>query len=198
MSPRRYRLERRGETAEQTRRRLVEAISALHAERGIYATTMTQIAERAGVAVGTVYHHFPTYEDAVSACARHTSELRPLPSVQIFAGLSTTEERVRRLVREVFGFYQRLPGYERVRSERWGMPPIQAYAEHEERHRIALMSEALRPRNVDARLVNTCAVFLDVAVYGALTRNGMTPAKAAEEVSGFILARLAAEAPGSR
>ena len=41
MSPRRYRLERRAETAAETRRRLVEATFALHAERGISATTMT-------------------------------------------------------------------------------------------------------------------------------------------------------------
>ena len=49
-------------------------------------------------------------------------------------------------------------------------------------------------RSRSSRLVVACAALLDVAVYGALTRNGLTPAKAAEEVSGFILARLAAEA----
>ena len=191
MSPRRYRLERRAETAEQTRRRLVEAVHALHGERGIYATTMTQIAERAGVGVGTVYHHFPTYQDAVFACAKHTAAIRPLPSAQIFAGSPATEERVRRLAREIFGFYERLPEYERVRSERWGMPPIQAYVEREESNRIALTREALRPFKVNARVVKACAAFLDVAVYAALTRAGMTPGMAAEEVSRFILARLA-------
>jgi AcrR family transcriptional regulator len=194
MSSRRYRLDRRAETAEQTRRRIVEATHALHAERGIYATSMTQIAQRAGVSVGTVYHHFPTYQDAVFACSQRAAEMFPFPSADIFVGLSTLENRVRRLVRESFGFYERLPEYERVRSERWGMPPIQAHAEREENNRRALAREALRPFKVAARLVDTCAALLDVAVYGALTRNGFTPAKAAEEVSGFILARLAAEA----
>jgi AcrR family transcriptional regulator len=194
MSPRRYRLDRRAETAEETRRRIVEATHALHVQQGIYATTMTHIAERAGVSVGTVYHHFPTYQDAVFACSQRAAATFPFPTADTFAGLSTPEERVRRLARDVFGFYERLPEYERIRSERWGMPPIQAHAEKEENDRRALAREALRPFKVKPRLADACAALLDVAVYGALTRNGLTPAKAAEEVSGFILARLAAEA----
>jgi AcrR family transcriptional regulator len=194
MSPRRYRLERRAETAQQTRRRIVEATHELHAQRGIYATSMTDIANRAGVSVGTVYHHFPTYEDAVFACAQHTTEMLPFPTVQILADLSTMEARVHRLTQEVFGFYERLPEYERVRSERWGMPPIQAYVEREESNRLALTREALRPFKVSARLINACAALLDVAIYAALTRAGLPLAKAAEEVSSFILARLTTDA----
>ena len=133
MSPRRYRLERRAETAEQTRRRLVDATFALHGEQGISATTMTDIAARAGVSVGTVYHHFPTYQDAVAACTRHVDESLPLPTADIFAGLTSMHARVRRLAQEIFGFYQRLPAFERVRCERWGMPPIEAYAAREDR-----------------------------------------------------------------
>jgi AcrR family transcriptional regulator len=190
MSPRRYRLDRRAETAEETRRRIVQATQELHAQQGIYATSMTHIAERAGVSVGTVYHHFPTYQDAVAACAHRTAEMLPLPTVQIFTGLSTVEDRVGHLARDIFGFYERLPEYERVRSERWGMPPIEAAVEREENNRLALTREALRPFKVSARLVTICAALLDVAVYAALIRGGMSPAKAAEEVAAFILARL--------
>ena len=190
MSPRRYRLERRAETAGATRRRLVAATFALHAEQGIHATTMSHIAERAGVSVGTVYHHFPTYQDAVAACTRHADESVPLPAADIFVGLTSMDARVRRLAQAIFGFYQRLPAYERVRCERWGMPPIEAYAAHEEANRLALTGEALRPFRVGARVLQVCAAFLDVAVYGALTRAGMTPGEAADDVSAVILARL--------
>ena len=195
MSPRRYRLERRAENAEQTRRRIVEATQALHSEQGIYATSMTQIAERAGVSVGTVYHHFPTYQDAVAACGRRTAEMAPFPTGQALVGMAGRQDRVRHMAREIFGFYQRLPMFERVRSERWGMPPIQAYVAQEESNRIALTREALR--SSDLRLVTACAALLDVAVYSALTRAGMTPTEAAEEASTFILARLAAEPSGT-
>src|SRR6476659_522860 len=107
--PRRYRLERRAETAEQTRRRLVDATFALHAEQGISATTMTDIAARAGVSVGTVYHHFPTYQEAVAACTRHVDESLPLPAAEIFTGVTSMHARVRRLVADISRFYQRLP-----------------------------------------------------------------------------------------
>lgn len=190
MSPRRYRLERRAETTEETRRRIVQATQELHARQGIVATTMTHIAERAGVSVGTVYHHFPTYQDAVAACAHRTAEMLPLPTKDIFDGLSTLDDRVHRLAREIFGFYERLPEYERVRSERFGMPPIEAFVEREEDNRVALTREALRPFKISPRLAASCAALLDVAVYGALTRGGMSSAKAAEDISAFILARL--------
>jgi len=195
MSPRRYRLERRAETAGETRRRLVDATFALHGERGISATTMSDIAARAGVSVGTVYHHFPTYPDAVAACTRHVDENVPLPAADIFANVASMNARVRRLAQAVFGFYQRLPGYERVRCERWGMPPLEAYAAREDDNRLALTREALRPFRIGGRLPRVCSALLDVAVYGALTRAGMTPGEAADEVSAVILARLATPSP---
>ena len=155
----------------------------------------SRVAARAGVSVGTVYHHFPTYQDAVAACTGHVDESLPLPTADIFTGVTSMHARVRRLVQEIFRFYQRLPAYERVRCERWGMPPLEAYAAREEDNRLALTREALRPFRIGARLPRVCAALLDVAVYGALTRAGMTPGEAADEVSAVILARLATPAP---
>ena len=50
MARRIYTQSKRGDAAETTRRRIVEATFDLHAEQGIAATTMKQIAARAGVA----------------------------------------------------------------------------------------------------------------------------------------------------
>ena len=188
-------MERRAETAGETRRRLVDATFALHVEQGISATTMTDIAARAGVSVGTVYHHFPTYQDAVAACTAARGRKPAAAGRRHLRRPHSMHARVRRLAQEIFRFYQRLPGYERVRCERWGMPPIEAYAAREEDNRLALTREALRPFRIGARLPRVCAALLDVAVYGALTRAGMTPGEAADEVSAVILARLATPAP---
>jgi AcrR family transcriptional regulator len=191
MPPRRYRLGRRAaETAEETRRRIVEATHELHMEQPIRATSMVQIAERAGVGVGTVYHHFPTYEDAVAACGRFTVEKLPLPTADIVDGISPVAERVRRVAAEVFSYYERFPAFERIRAERHGLAPVEAFVAAEERNRVALMREALRPFTRDPRLIGAAAALLDPAVHSGLRRSGLTSADAAADIAGFILARL--------
>jgi AcrR family transcriptional regulator len=49
--------------------RIVRAATALFAERGL-GVEMREIAEEAGVAVGTIYRHFPSKEDLLTAIAR--------------------------------------------------------------------------------------------------------------------------------
>src|SRR5689334_7225769 len=99
-----YRQSRRGTSAEETRERIVRACFDLHAEQGIAATSMKQIAARAGVSVGSVYHHFPTYEDAILACGAHAFGLAPPPGPAIFEGAATRPERVARLAQALFHF----------------------------------------------------------------------------------------------
>src|SRR5262245_39644729 len=104
MSPRPYAMSKRAKSSGETRRRIVEATYALHAEQGIAETTMKQIAERADVGLGTVYHHFPTYDDAVRACGVHTLALAASPDAKIFAGAKSLDERVVRLADALFAF----------------------------------------------------------------------------------------------
>jgi AcrR family transcriptional regulator len=55
----------RDERTRQTRARLIEAAIALIVEQGWPKTTVEQIADRAGVAKGTFFVHFPTKEAIV-------------------------------------------------------------------------------------------------------------------------------------
>lgn len=57
----------RVERKRQTRVHLIETALDLMAERGIAATRTIDVAERAGVAHGTVFVHFPTRDDLVAA-----------------------------------------------------------------------------------------------------------------------------------
>jgi AcrR family transcriptional regulator len=57
---------RRRETAD----RIAEAAGALFAERGVVATTVTDICERADVARQTFFNHFASKQDLVEAIAR--------------------------------------------------------------------------------------------------------------------------------
>ena len=73
---------RRGEQARATRRRIAAAAAALFIENGYPATTLDQIAERAGVAVQTVYFHFgnkrTVLKEAVDVAAVGDDEQVPL------------------------------------------------------------------------------------------------------------------------
>ncbi|MBO9532503.1 MAG: TetR/AcrR family transcriptional regulator [Solirubrobacteraceae bacterium] len=51
--------------AERNRRKIIEAARELFAERGL--TTLDEVAERAGVGVGTVYRRFPSRDDLIDA-----------------------------------------------------------------------------------------------------------------------------------
>ena len=190
-----YRLGRRAETSEETRQRLVEATFQLHAERGIAETSMKDIAERAGVSVGTVYHHFPSYGDAIVACGAYTTAHVPAPSSAVFAGAATREERIARLARALFDYYGRVPALESVRRDRELSPALDAFAREEARNRRRLVAEAVGPDGPAA----LAAALLDLDAYRALRREGFSAADAADRVATLLnLASAGTPARGRR
>lgn len=193
MKRRTYRQGRRGEAAAETRLRIVLATQALHAERGIAATSMKDIAARAGVSVGTVYHHFPSYDDAIAACGQHTRETLPPPDPAIFEGIEGLATRVHRLAGAVFGFLDRLPALERVRCDQHLFPMLRQFVEMEAAQRLALVRAALAPAAPGEAAIHLAAAVLDVAVLRALQRSGLETEAAAVEVARLILNHLAAE-----
>ncbi|MFJ6634454.1 TetR/AcrR family transcriptional regulator [Streptomyces sp. NPDC091376] len=67
-----------------TRQRLLQAAVACLAERGWAGSTVSVVAERAGVSRGAAQHHFPTREDLFTAAVEYVAEerssaLRALP-----------------------------------------------------------------------------------------------------------------------
>jgi AcrR family transcriptional regulator len=58
-----------------TRQKLYDAAVTLIAEQGFSATTVDEIAERAGVAKGTVYYNFASKNDLFEELLRHGMEL---------------------------------------------------------------------------------------------------------------------------
>jgi AcrR family transcriptional regulator len=186
-----YQLGRRAETAGETRRRLVEATFRLHSEQGIAETSMTDIAERAGVSVGTVYHHFPSYADAIVACGAYTAEHAPAPTAALFEGAATRHDRIARLVRALFEYYERVPALESVRRDRHLAPVLDAFAREEVRNRRKLAAEAAGPGG--GALV---AALVDIDVYRSLRREGFGTADAAVRIAESLNNMLDA-APGA-
>src|SRR5690606_21430155 len=177
-----YRLGRRAESSEETRRRLVEATFQLHAERGIADTSMKDIAARAGVSVGTVYHHFPSYAHAIVACGAYTAEHAPAPTAAIYEGAGTRRERVERLARALFDWYERVPALESVRRDRHLSRELDAFAKEEMRNRRRLAAEAVGANGP----VALAAALVDIDVYRSLRREGFGAADAADHVSSLL------------
>lgn len=189
MARRPYQLGRRGEGAEETRRRIVLATAELHGEQGIATTTMKQIAERAGVSVGTVYHHFPTLDQTVMACGAYMMASFPPPTEAIFAGVKNLRERLVRLACAVFEHRDQL-GFDLVRPDANKVEPIKQFVVEEEAERIELTRAALAPFKVDRDLIRVCAALLDIEVYRGLQRAGLDLDAAAEAIADVIQARV--------
>ncbi len=185
-------MKRRAESAEETRLRVVKATSELHLERGVAATTMRDIAERADVSPGTVYHHFPQYDDVILACGQYTFGVTRPPTDAIFDGIDDAEARLAVLVRETFSFYKRLPAYERIRAERTQFAPLEMAFSADEDARRALIRKALVPRRLTKSSVAVAFALLDVSVYHRLVRSGLSHKVAVSEVSGLLKERLLA------
>jgi AcrR family transcriptional regulator len=96
---RKYELRQRAEQVEDTRRRIVEATSRLHLERGPAATSIAEIARRAGVQRRTVYNHFPDDGALFTACSAHWRALHPPPDL---AGWT----ELRQGLRELYAWYR--------------------------------------------------------------------------------------------
>jgi len=81
-----YTKRRRAEGEQETRQRIVDALVALHEEVGPSQTTVSAVADRAGVQRLTVYRHFPDERSMLQACSSHWASLHPLPALGPSAG----------------------------------------------------------------------------------------------------------------
>jgi AcrR family transcriptional regulator len=187
MSPRRYVMENRARTAEDTRRRIVEATYALHAERAIGETTMKDIAERADVGLGTVYHHFPTYNDAVRACGAHTFAISAPPDVTIFNGTKSLDERIVRLADELFAFYERCPGIAKARADRHKFEALRDFMDLWDAAFTGLVSEALKPLDDKSSFTPVLIALLDFDVHARLVGAGFSTTGAAHLIAGMLI-----------
>lgn len=108
-----------------TRRRIVDATVALHEEVGPAATTISAIAERAGVQRLTVYRHFPDERAVIEACSAHWSAEHPLPDAALWAGLSDASERARTALQAIYAYYRAgEPMLEKVLRDEAAVPSL--------------------------------------------------------------------------
>lgn len=104
---RRYEKKRRAELEAETRRRITESAVELHGTLGPARTSISAVAERAGVRRSTVYRHFPDEVALFTACSTHFAESNPVPDLADWEAIADPDERLRTALDELYGYYRR-------------------------------------------------------------------------------------------
>lgn len=100
-----YRQTKRAEASAATRGRVVEAAIHLHMTIGPARTTISAIAEQAGVERLTVYRHFPHEDELLRACVTHGWERFPPPDHRTWPRIADPERRLRTALTELYAYY---------------------------------------------------------------------------------------------
>jgi AcrR family transcriptional regulator len=103
---RKYELKQRAENVEETRRRIVEAAVELHGTVGPARTTVSAIANRAGVQRQTYYRHFSSERDLFAACSGLWEERHAPPDPAGLREVRDPRERVRLGLTGLYSFFE--------------------------------------------------------------------------------------------
>ena len=123
----RYELNQRAQAMADTRRRITRATVELHQTLGPARTSVSEIARRAGVDRVTVYRHFPDDAALFAACSSDFRARNPLPDIASWPKLADPRQRLRRGLRDLYGYYERTePMLANVTRDAEHMPALRA------------------------------------------------------------------------
>jgi AcrR family transcriptional regulator len=187
MTSRQYRQTRRAAQQDETRLRITEATVDLHGTVGPARTTISAVAERAGVQRATVYRHFPTEEALFAACSSHWRAANPRPDPTTWTTIEDRQERTLRALTELYAYYARteqmlsnlIRDEDRVDVLRPLLGAFWGYLDE--------VVRSLAPPRAGKRVRAALRHALDFRTWQSLTRdNGLTNREAAE-----LMAKLA-------
>lgn len=100
-----YRMKARAESQERTRQRITESAVELHGTLGPARTSMSAVAEHAGVRRSTLYRHFPDESALLVACSGHWAARNPLPDLESWAAIEDPDARLHSALTELYAYY---------------------------------------------------------------------------------------------
>ena len=186
MRTRPYELKRRAERQAETRQRIIEAVAALHREIGPAQTTISAIAERAGVERLTVYRHFANEAELFAACSAHFRGELPPPDPAEWRDVAPPAERLRAALLAFYAYYRAgEPMIANVRRDAAAMPALAAViapAAEKQRAIVQELAGAWRVRgSTKKRLIAAIGHALRFETWQSLARReGLDDAAAAE------------------
>jgi AcrR family transcriptional regulator len=104
---RKYELRRRAEQVAETHRRITDAAIELHGTVGPARTTLSAVAERAGVERRTLYRHFPDEAELFAACSTAYFQANPWPDLDAWRAIRDPGERLAHALDELYAYYER-------------------------------------------------------------------------------------------
>lgn len=138
-SSRPYEKRRRAESEQETRRRITEATVELHRTVGPARTTVSAIAQRAGVQRATVYRHFPQDADLFAACSAHWVAAHPYPAPAGWGAIADPKRRTRVALDELYAYYRTAaPMLANVRRDAQLLPALAEAAAGSQRYFAAV------------------------------------------------------------
>jgi AcrR family transcriptional regulator len=140
---RKYELKRRAERVAETRRRIVEAAVDLHTTLGPAQTSISAIADRAGVQRHTVYAHFPDLQTLFAACSGLWGEQHPFPDADRWFAHVDPEDRLRAALGDVYTWYDRVEPHLALFARDASLVPEAREVRDARAARLARLAEAL-------------------------------------------------------
>ena len=188
---------------EELRQRILSATIELHTEQGILGTSWKDIADRADVAVATVYNHFSSLDELVPACGDLLMErLRPPApedAADVVGEAGTVGERLERAARELFAFYERGGAHLDVFPGERELPSIREWEAYQRATVEAFVRAALVGTRPRPRTVQLISAFLDLTTFRSLESRGFDARTAATTMARAAACVLERDAqPGRR
>jgi AcrR family transcriptional regulator len=196
--PRPYRKRARARQEEETRQRIVHAAMELHGSIGPARTTISAVAERAGVQRATVYRHFPDEASLFGACSAHWVSLHPPPSPRGWSEIADSDERLRTALRDLYAWYSSDEQmFINISRDSELVPAMAVMIEREQRTFDEMVAAIIgeRPERGRARRRVAAAVAhaASFATWHALTRRGgLTDDEAVAVATGMVEAAASA------
>ena len=188
---RKYELKKRAAQVGETRLRITAAAIELHGSLGPSRTTMSAVAERAGVERRTLYRHFPNEADLFEACSSHYFAANPWPDLGEWRAIRDPHERLERALDELYAYYELtepmfsnvLRDAEVVDFARDAVAPLGAYLE--EVAEVLLTGRQARGRKrqvVEGALRHA----LDFSTWRSLSANGIGRPEAVKLMTALV------------
>jgi AcrR family transcriptional regulator len=158
---------------------------------------MQDIAARAGVALGTVYRHFPSIDELVPACGGRALELHPPPTNAVFEGIGNGPERVKAVFTALFAHYEVMErAYFFGIAEAEKIPVLKRFMEDGLAHIRSVVAEAVEPMASEHRL-GVAIALSDFRTWQAFRDAGFDSETAARVAAQIVVTQLSEESSGA-